>query len=673
MEKNAAAPEKSVSFSRRSSNKNLFSSPATPRQRYETIDEDAPPESGAQDRPDDPNNSSNPAAELSFQEILDEVDHFLETFSESKEKWTPPEVVPSSVELLSKAVDSMTTKYGRGLARFGENEEDDAPFVESVTRISKIATVLEEFPSNSTTATAFNRTSTVLQRAMALLDEEFRNHLSLDQPDPSTAKPDNNPDQSFSSRITSKLSSFNSNSSSAHDSCLFIQAQPPESEPDKLDEFPSFSDESITIMNKIASTMIAAGYGNECCMVYSISRRNAFKLALNNLGYENISIDEVQRMQWESLEGEIATWISVVKLCSSVHFSGERKLCDAVFAGHRSLSESLFCNLARAVAIQLFNFADAVVLTKRSPEKLFKMLDMYETLRDLVPAIRDSYPEEIGKELVMEAEAARNRIGQTAVSIFCDLENSIKSDNGKTPVPSGAVHPLTRYVMNYLKYACEYKDSLEQVFLEYEKTNCTPGTTSSPFQIQLLTVMDMLDANLDMRSKLYRDPALRFIFLMNNGRYIMQKVKGSTEIHQLMGDTWCRKRSTDLRGYHKNYQRETWGRILHCLNHEGLQVNGKVSKTVIKERFKCFNTLFDEIHKTQSTWVVSDEQLQSELRVSLSAVMIPAYRSFWGRFKQYLEGGKQAEKYIKYQPEDIENLIDDLFDGNSTSMSKRKT
>ncbi|KAM2656435.1 hypothetical protein EV1_011936 [Malus domestica] len=674
MEKNAAAPEKSVSFPRHSSKKNIFLSPATPRQRYETIDEEAPPESDAQHLPDNLNNSSNPTPKLTFQEILDDVDRFLETFSESKETWTPPEVVPASVESLSKAVDSMITKYGRGLARFGENEEDDEPFVESVTRVSKVATVLEQFPSNSTTAMALNRTSTVLQRAMALLDEEFRNLLIFDQQEPSTAKSDNNQDHSFSSRITSKLSSFNSySSSSAHDSCRSIQTQPPESEPDKLDEFPSLSEESITTMNKIASTMIAAGYENECCLVYSISRRNAFKLALNNLGYENISIDEVQKMQWESLEREIATWISVVKLCSSVLLSGERKLCDAVFSSHKSLSESLFCNLIRAVAIQLFNFADAVVLTKRSPEKLFKMLDMYETLRDLVPAIRNSYPEEIGKELVTEAEAARNRLGEAAVSIFCDLENSIKSDNGKTPVPSGAVHPLTRYVMNYLKYACEYKDSLEQVFVEYEKTHGTPGTTSSPFQMQLQTVLDMLDANLDMKSKLYRDPSLRYIFLMNNGRYIMQKVKGSTEIHHLMGDTWCRKRSTDLRGYHKNYQRETWGRVLHCLNHEGLQVKGKVSKTVIKERFKCFNALFDEIHKTQSTWVVSDEQLQSELRVSVSSVMIPAYRSFWSRFKQYLEGGRQLEKYIKYQPEDIENLIDDLFDGNPTSMLKRRT
>jgi len=176
-------------------------------------------------------------------------------------------------------------------------------------------------------------------------------------------------------------------------------------------------------------------------------------------------------------------------------------------------------------------------------------------------------------------------------------------------------------------------------------------------------VMDLLDSNLESKSKLYRDISLSSIFMMNNGRYILQKIKGSSEIHDKMGNTWCRKKSSDLRNYHKNYQRETWSRLLGCLVLEGLMSNGKVLKPVLKERFKSFNAMFDEIHKTQSSWVVSDDQLQSELRVSISAVVTPAYRSFVGRFSQYLDPGRQTEKYIKYQPEDIETYIDELFDG----------
>ncbi|KAI4373764.1 hypothetical protein MLD38_011848 [Melastoma candidum] len=233
--------------------------------------------------------------------------------------------------------------------------------------------------------------------------------------------------------------------------------------------------------------------------------------------------------------------------------------------------------------------------------------------------------------------------------------------------------------MNYLEYVCIYKDTLEQVFRQHHDRSGNGNTESesnekSPsFGAELMSVMDFLDANLDMKSKLYRDPSLGYIFLMNNGRYILQKIKSTPEIRDLMGDAWCRKRSSDLRNYHKSYQHETWCRLLQCLNQEGLMVSGKIQKPALKEKFKAFNAMFDEIHKTQSTWVVNDERMQSELRVSIAAVVTPAYRSFLGRFRQYLDPGRQSEKYIKYQPEDIEGLIDDLFDGNPTSMGRKKT
>jgi exocyst complex protein 7 len=625
------------------------------QQKEETeVDQEDPP-------PSDP--------ELSLTQILDEVDRFLEILPNAQEgKSDPPDQVPNSVELLSKMVESMIDAYNACKTKFGRDPEDDAAFLEAVNRISKLSNGLDEFPSNSALSSSLNRASSVLQRAMSFLEDELRVLLHEDQPKPINIVSDHK------SQKPSKQSSFDFNHE--HDRCLL--PDPIEQNKDE-EEFPGFSQEAISNINKIASAMIFAGYESECCMVYGILRRSAFKGALNKLGYEYLSIDDVQRMQWESLEGELTLWINVVKQCSTNLFSGEQNLCDSVFSDHPSVSQTLFIDLARPVVIQLLDFAEALVLTKRSAEKLFKFLDMYESLRDLFRAMHGGpYPE----ELISEASEAKTRLGEAAMSIFCDLENSIKSDHGRTPVPSGAVHPLTRYVMNYLKYACEYKETLEQVFQQHLKIDkgvaesddgSTPKT--SPFSVQLLTIMDLLDANLDMKSKLYKDNALCYVFLMNNGRYILQKIKGSTEIHELMGDTWCRKRSSLMRQYHKNYQREAWSKVLQCLNHEGVQASGhgKVSKPVLKERFKNFNAMFDEIHKTQTTWVVSDEQLQSELRVSISAIMIPAYRAFLGRFQQYLAPGRQSEKYIKYQPDDIETLIDELFDGNPTSMARRRT
>ncbi|EEF47419.1 exocyst complex component EXO70B1 [Ricinus communis] len=614
---------------------------------------------------------------LSLSQALEDVDRFVDTLSRTdNDKSNNPLEVPNCVESLLKMVEKKMSDYDSN--RFGDNPDEDSSFFDCLSRISKLINAFNRFTHDPTIAASLNRASTVLHMAVSLLDSEFRAILDICYRNNNNNNTNNNADSKTPKAL--KATSF---SLHHQDSGRTVQS---ELESTQEEEFPAYSQESITLMNKIATAMISLGYKRESCMAYNMIRRYAFNTELDKLGFNNISIEDVQKIQWDALEGEIAAWNDVLKHCYSILFPSEQKLCDSIFSEYPSISQRLFSDLALAVTVRFLNFAEAVALTKRSAEKLFKFLDMYETLRDIIPAIYSIDSD----ELKSETSVAKSRLGEAAVSIFCNLENSIRRDHSKTPVPSGAVHPLTRYTMNYLKYACEYKDTLEQVFLQHKIEASAEATSeateeikiganddgtpkTSPFAVQLNMVMDLLDENLEMKSKLYRDPALRFVFLMNNGRYILQKIKGSNEINDIMGATWCRKRSTDLRQYHKGYTRETWGKLLQCLVHEGLQVNGKVAKPVLKERFKMFNSMFDEIHKTQSTWVVSDEQLQSELRVSVSAVVIPAYRSFLGRFQQYFSSGRQTEKYIKYQPEDIENLIDELFDGNPNSMARRRT
>ncbi|XP_077251671.1 exocyst complex component EXO70C2-like [Tasmannia lanceolata] len=589
-----------------------------------------------------------------FDMISGEIDQFLNAISYPKQSKdnqnpTPPEI-PNSVEKFLQIVEKEIAKFDseKDPGKWSRECGESPPLLEALDRVYKLTKALGSFKSDPRYTPLLDQTNSLLIRAMSFLEDEFRSLLE-------------DTDQSKEMKQCEV------------DCCLL-----PAAESGIAGGItPAYSSEITTRLNKIANVMISTGYETECCQIFSIVRRSLFEESLTKIGFEKISIDEIQKMNWESLEGEIATWIKACKFCFSISFSTEQNLCESVFSNSPEISASLFGNLIRGIVIQLLNFAEAVAMTKRSAEKLFKFLDMYEALGDQIPAITDLFPGESSLELKSETSSAQCRIGEAAVSIFSDLENSIKSDVGKTPVPGGAVHPLTRYVMNYLKYACEYNDTLEQIFQNHNKSEKSDFSQEnrSRFSSQLMAVMDLLDANLDAKSKVYKDLSLSYIFLMNNGRYIMQKIKGSSEIYGLMGDTWCRKRSSDLRNYHKSYTRETWGRLLGCFKEEGLQQGkgGAVSKTVLKERFKSFNAMFEEIHKTQSAWVVSDEQLQSELRVSISAVVVPAYRSFLGRFRQYLDSGRQTEKYVKFGPEELETFIDDLFDGTPASMVKRRT
>ncbi|XP_022751844.1 exocyst complex component EXO70B1-like [Durio zibethinus] len=615
--------------------------------------------------------SPSPEVKYTLETASEDIDRFLSSRSTPKEEEVEagleiPEFIDKYLDLVEEKIfnhESPDTKV-----KACQLAEDDVSFLKSVDQISKLYKNLSAvFKLDSDQGPLINRIGRIQQRAMSYLEDEFRSLMEESR----IVEPDQKQEVADQCHVPDQDQSVESNEES---------------------NFPGYSQEVLANLNKIAKEMISGGHESECCEVYMITRRNVIEETLNKLGYEKISIDEVQKMQWEVLEREIPQWIKAVKQCANVYFSGERKLAETIFSDYPSLSDSLFSNLTRGVFIQLLNFAEAVAISKRSTEKLFKFLDMYETLRDNLSGIDSMFPEECAKELRAETTTARCRIGETAICIFCDLENSIKSDTGKIPVPGGAVHPLTRYTMNYLKYACdEYTETLEQVFKEHSKIERADSTSRpqnyegnsenynndeenhSPFSCQLMRIMDLLDSIMEAKSKLYKDVSLRCIFMMNNGRYMLQKIKGSAEIHKVMGDTWRRKRSSYLRNYHKNYQRETWTKLLGCLSNEGLSVNGKVVKPVLKEKFKSFNAMFDEIHKTQSLWVVNDKQLQSELRVSISSVVIPAYRSFLGRFSGYLDPGRQTEKYIKFQPEDIEAYIDELFDGNPSSLARRKT
>ncbi|KAK9675348.1 hypothetical protein RND81_11G002000 [Saponaria officinalis] len=595
--------------------------------------------------------------------ISEEIDGLIEKLSSVEDVSDLPDI-PPSVEKFSKMVQSEIGKYDAGdsTLKFGDDTEQDTRLLNAMSRVSKLSNLLSKFSSSEKVSPLLTMITLAVQRAMTFMEEELR--IIMENPTPVSKTP--------------KSADFKDHK---------------QGEDEEGNNYPRISEEKIANMRKIVALMISGGYETECCQVYSIVRGNAFKEAMKQQGFEIISVDEVQKMPWETLEGHIGTWIRVVKYVAKVLLPREKTLCDSVFShDHPQISKAMFSNLIRSTVILFLNFAEAIAITKRSAERLFKVLDIYETLTELMSALDETCSHECANELMSEISSVRRQLGEAAVCIFCDLENSIKNDVAGHPVPSGAVHPLTRYTMNYLRYACDFKDTLEQVFsLHCNKEQHTDaleprshddkdenseesGVIQAPFALELMTIMNLLDANLEAKSKLYKDPSLRSIFLMNNGRYILQKIKESAEIHELVGNTSCRKRSSELRGYHKSYQRETWSRVLQCLNQEGLQVNGKVQKPVLKERFKSFNQMFDEIHKTQSCWVVSDEQLQSELRVSISAVMIPAYRSFLARFGQYFTSGRQSEKFIKYQPEDIESTIERLFDGNqSMSMSRRKS
>ncbi|RYQ89023.1 hypothetical protein Ahy_B09g095885 isoform G [Arachis hypogaea] len=455
----------------------------------------------------------------------------------------------------------------------------------------------------------------------------------------------------------------------------------------EIDLIPS---EAVYDLRSIAERMISSGYLRECIQVYGSVRKSAVDASFRRLGIEKLSIGDVQRLEWEQLEAKIRRWIRAAKVCVRTLFASEKKLCEQIFDGvGTAIDDACFMETVKGPAIQLFNFAEAISISRRSPEKLFKILDLHDALMDLIPDIDVVFDSKSSESIRIQAAEILSRLAEAARGILSEFENAVLREPSKVPVPGGTIHPLTRYVMNYISLISDYKQTLNELIVSKPSTGSRysgdPSTPDmdftelegkTPLAIHLIWIIVILQFNLDGKSKHYKDASLSHLFIMNNVHYIVQKVRGSPELRQMIGDEYLKRLTGKFRQAATSYQRATWVRVLYCLRDEGLHVSGGfssgVSRSALRERFKSFNAMFEEVHRTQAVWLIPDSQLREELRISISEKLIPAYRSFLGRFRSHIESGRHPENYIKYSVEDLEDAVLDFFEGTPVSQHLRR-
>ena len=146
---------------------------------------------------------------------------------------------------------------------------------------------------------------------------------------------------------------------------------------------------------------------------------------------------------------------------------------------------------------------------------------------------------------------------------------------------------------------------------------------------------------------------------------MVRKVRGS-ELKPIFGDEWIINHNWKCHKYAMAYERACWGSVLSLLNDRGIsnpKGSGSTWKILLKERLRSFYLAFEEIYRTQTAWTVTDEEFRGDLRISISLKVIPAYRSFVGRYCSSLD-----DKYIKYSADDLESYLVDLFDGTPKSL-----
>ncbi|XP_051770284.1 exocyst complex component 7 isoform X5 [Ctenopharyngodon idella] len=274
--------------------------------------------------------------------------------------------------------------------------------------------------------------------------------------------------------------------------------------------------------------------------------------------------------------------------------------------------------------------------------------------------------------------------GAKALEEFAD---SIKNDPDKeyNMPKDGTVHELTSNAILFLQQLLDFQETAgamlaSQVLgdtynipLDPRESSSSASSYSSEFSRKLLStyiykVLGNLQLNLSNKAKVYEDPALRAVFLHNNYNYILKSLEKS-ELIQLVAVTH-KKVETSYRELIEleiqNYQR-SWLKVTEHLTERNIpafQPGTKLKdkeRQIIKDKFKGFNEGLEELCKIQKGWAVPDKEQRDAIRQAQKRVVSEAYRAFLQRCAN-ISFTKNPEKYHRYAPEQVEEMIDKLFD-----------
>ncbi|XP_077406879.1 exocyst complex component 7 isoform X6 [Vanacampus margaritifer] len=262
-------------------------------------------------------------------------------------------------------------------------------------------------------------------------------------------------------------------------------------------------------------------------------------------------------------------------------------------------------------------------------------------------------------------------IGAKALEEFAD---SIKNDPDKeyNMPKDGTVHELTSNAILFLQQLLDFHETAGAMLASQESTSSSSSYTSD-FNKRLLStyickVLGNLQLNLLSKSKVYEDSALSAIFLHNNYNYILKSLEKS-ELIQLVTVTQKRAESSyrELIEQQIHVYQRSWLKVTEHLTERNLpafQPGAKLKdkeRQVIKDKFKGFNEGLEELCKIQKGWAVPDKEQRDFIRLAQKRAVTHAYIGFLHRCAN-LPFTKNPEKYHKYRPEEVENMIDRLFD-----------
>ncbi|QCE00952.1 exocyst complex component 7 [Vigna unguiculata] len=394
-------------------------------------------------------------------------------------------------------------------------------------------------------------------------------------------------------------------------------------------------------LKETAKLMVNGGFMEECSDIYSKWRREFLKQCLREL-----------RLQLYMYNNEdVEKWLKTCKAAGKILFPNERSLCDYLFSGSHVAANVYFEKICKELTISLVSFANTTITTRSYlPNLLCNIVPkMSQSLGELLPEftspilfIKSSFLRDL--QDIQEILATLNNFGDI-----------IYPDNVSAPFTNGGLHLITKEATDYIIRSC--------VAWIHRRSGQSNRVENSSFWMVIGRMMELLESELEAKSKdYYTDPALGYIFMINNLSYIEQK-----RSHLKFDNDWFPRNTTKVQQKCNLYLRRSWNKIVEFLKIETNEsVEAVVVAELMKDKLHLFNLHFEETCTIQSTWTVSNKGLKERIIKSIEEILLPRYGKFCDRFQ--VVSGNQAYEYIKFGIVDIQNCLSNLFQGNMISL-----
>ncbi|XP_073020617.1 LOW QUALITY PROTEIN: exocyst complex component EXO70I-like [Primulina eburnea] len=439
------------------------------------------------------------------------------------------------------------------------------------------------------------------------------------------------------------------------------------------------SDLEIQVLRKISESLAANDCLDICIDIFVKVRYRRAAKALMRLSPDYLRTytpEEIDQMEWESLETAIALWIQHFELAVKVVFVSEKNLCKRVLGNimEGMVWPECFIKIADKIMAVFFRFGEGVARSNKEPQKLFKLLDMFDSLEKLKPEFSEIFEGESGADICSRFRELEKLLVHASTRVFWEFGLQIEGNSDGLPPPKdGSVPKLVRYAINYLKnlatdsYSAPMAKALKTEQLWKVGILSNLENDQDLLKDAISNVMEAIQRNIESKKCRYKDKVLAQIFAMNTYWYIYMRTR-NVELGKLLGEPYMKKRYRQVAEESAYlYQKQAWGSLIKFLDTEEMKkMNNKDGiGALVRGKMEAFLVGFEEMcQRHKNTYnIVSDADLRDQMRQASVRLIVPAYSEFFDAYSSLL---MQVKSHLS--PDTIEGLLVQIFEDDDQGI-----